>query len=55
MVRRIVGIPYICISTAGRRDPLTVPVWTADFKELVATVEKYAGESNVLAQVLHTI
>ncbi|MBS1721270.1 MAG: hypothetical protein JST35_12565 [Armatimonadetes bacterium] len=54
-VRRLCGIPYVCITTLGSKTDLTVPVWLVDFPEFVATVERYAGESNVLAQVLQTI
>ncbi|MBS1721272.1 MAG: hypothetical protein JST35_12575 [Armatimonadetes bacterium] len=49
------GIPHVAITVTGRRAPLVVPIWIVNFQAFVKTIEAYAGESNVLTQVLHTI
>lgn len=48
----IQGIPYIFVTTAGKKDPLTVPIWLSDFPGFSVAVKEYAGENNPLSRLL---
>ncbi len=51
-VRDISGVPYIFITTARNKGPITVPVWLKDFSGFALAVKEYAGASNPLTQLL---
>lgn len=51
-VRNVSGVPYIFVTTMGKKDPMTVPVWLKDFTGFAASVKEYAGESNPLTQLV---
>jgi hypothetical protein len=50
--REMQGVPYIFIKSAGKLQPMTVPVWLRDPQGFVDAVREYADRSNPLVQLL---